>query len=190
MNKLVRFGVFDEGVVVVDVGFVVLIVEFVEEFTERVFDFLGRRFQVDVGKFFDEFGDVVGGASESSMGQVINAVAESVAVDFFVNRERATVFVAEKFHVGGVETGFALDEVANSGVFHDHFGPERVAGKTEKVGFLVGGHLDDDVGPTSENVFGVQNFAFGQRIRNDGVEVIIWGKKISHALIITVFKVF
>lgn len=185
VDKLVRFGVFDESVVVVDVSFVVLIIEFVEEFAERVFDFLRCGFQVDVGKFLDEPRDIVSGASESSVGQMINAVAEGVAVNFFVNRKRTAVFVAEQFHVGGVETGFAFDEVTNSSVFHNHFGPERVAGEAEKVGFLVGGYLNNDVGPTSENVFSIQNFAFGQRIRNDGVEVIVGCEKISHATIIT-----
>ena len=71
--------------VIIDVSFVVLVVEFVEEFAERVFDFLRRGFQIDVGKFLDEFGDIISGASEGGVGQMIDAVAESVAVDFFVD---------------------------------------------------------------------------------------------------------
>ena len=119
------------------------------------------------------------------MGQVINAVGKSVAVDFFVNGKRTTVFVAKKFHMGSVETGFAFDEITDSGVFDDHFRPERVAGKAEKVGFLVGGYLNNDVGPTGEDMFGTENATFRQRIGNDGVEVIAGCEKISHATIIT-----
>ena len=87
--------------------------------------------------------------------------------------------------MGGVETGFAFDEITNRGVFDDHFGPEGVAGEAEKVRFLVGGYFNDDVGPTGEDMFGAENATFRQRIRNDGVEVIAGCKKISHATIIT-----
>ena len=49
--------------------------------------------------------------------------------------------------MGGVKTGFAFDEVTNRSVFDNHLGPEGIAGKTEEIGFLVGGDFDDDVGP-------------------------------------------
>ena len=61
----------------------------------------------------------------------------------------------------GVETSFTFDKIADSGVFDNHFGPKRIAGKAEKVGFLVGGDFDDNVGPTSEDVLGLKNMAFG-----------------------------
>ena len=93
MDKLVGFGIFNIMMVGVDVGFIVLIIEFVEEFTERVFDFLGGGFKVEAGELFNEFRDVVSGASEGGVGEVVNPVAEGVAVDFFVNGEGTALLI-------------------------------------------------------------------------------------------------
>ncbi len=43
------------------------VVEFVKELAERVFDFFWCVFEVDAVEFFEELGDGVGGAGESSM---------------------------------------------------------------------------------------------------------------------------
>ena len=52
-----------------------------------------------------------------------------------------------KLHLGGVVAGLAVDKITNGSVFDDHFGPERVARKTEKICTLIGGDFDDNIGP-------------------------------------------
>ena len=100
-----------------------------------------------MGEFFDEFCDVIGGTGESGMGKVINAVAEAITLDFLVNGERTVLLVVVEFHLGSIEAGFAIDKIADGGVFDDHFGPERIARKAEEIGAFVGGDFDDDIGP-------------------------------------------
>ena len=185
VDELVGFGVFDVAVIGVDVFFVMFVVEFFKEFAERIFDFLGGGAKVDVGKFFDEFGDVVSGAGESGVRKVVDAVTQGVAVNFFVHREGAALVVVMELHVRGVETGFAFDEIADGSVFDDHFGPERIAGKTEKVGFLIGGDFDDNVGPASENMVGFENLALGESLRDDAIERVVRCEKFSHGAIIS-----
>lgn len=116
---------------------------------------------------------------------MINAVAERVAFDFLVNGKWSAVLVIVKLHLRGVETGLTVDKIANSGVFYDHFGPERVAGKSEKVGFLVGGDFDDDISPTGEDMISLEDFLFGEGIGNDFVEMVVWCEIIGHGAIIT-----
>ena len=89
MDELVGLGVFDVMMIGIDVFFVVFIVEFVQEFAEWVFDLGWGSAEVDAGKFFDEFCDIIGGAGESGMRKMINTVAESVAIDFFMHGKRA-----------------------------------------------------------------------------------------------------
>ena len=81
------------------------------------------------------------------MGKMINTVAESVTLDFFMDREGAILGVVMKLHLGGVKTGFAFDEVTDCGVLDNHFRPERVAGETEEKVAFVGCDFDDDIGP-------------------------------------------
>ena len=184
MDEIVGLGVFDEGVVGIDVGFVMLVVELVEEFAEGVFD-LGRgRSEVDIGKLFDKFSDIVGDAGEGSVGEVVDAVAESVAIDFFVQRERAAILVAAELHVGSVEAGFAFHEVANGGVLDNHLGPEGIAWEAEKVGFLIGGDFDDDVSPAGEDMLGFENLALWEGVGDNLIQWIIGRKKNFHMGII------
>ena len=89
MDELVGFGVFDVMMVGIDVLFIVFVVELVEEFAEWVFDLGWGSAEVDAGKFFDEFCDIIGGAGESGMRKMIDTVAESVAIDFFMHRKWA-----------------------------------------------------------------------------------------------------
>ena len=106
-------------------------------------------------EFTQEFGDGIGGGGDGGVGEVIDAVGEGVAFDFLVDGEGAFVFVVVEGHAGGVEAGFAFDEVAKFGVFDDHFGPEGVAGEAEEIVAGGGGDFDDDVGPAGEDVFGL-----------------------------------
>ena len=89
VNKVVGLGVFDVVVVGIDMFFVVLVVEFVEELAERIFDFGGSGAEIDTRKFFDEFGDVISGAGESGVGKVVDAVAEGITINFFVDGKGA-----------------------------------------------------------------------------------------------------
>ena len=115
---------------------------------------------------------------------MINAITQSVALDFLVDGEGAAVFVVVKFHLGGVETSFALHEITNRGVFNDHFGPERVARKAEKVGFFFGSDFYYDIGPAGEDVFGLENFLLRKSFGDNFVELVVRSKKNLHALII------
>ena len=46
-----------------------------EEVGKRVFDSFGGVFEIYVGELFDKFGDIVGGAGEGGMRQMVDAVA-------------------------------------------------------------------------------------------------------------------
>lgn len=81
------------------------------------------------------------------MRKMINAIAEAIALDFLMDGERTVLAVVAEFHLRGIETGFAVDKITDGGVFDDHFGPERIAGKAEKISAFVGGDFNDDVGP-------------------------------------------
>lgn len=116
---------------------------------------------------------------------MINAVAKAIAFDFFVDGEWAILRVVVKFHLRGVKTGFAVDEIADGGVFNNHFGPERVAGETEEVSTLVGSDFDNDVGPASDDVFGFFDFFVGKSGFDDVFERVIRSKKICHSYIIS-----
>ena len=61
--------------------------------------------------------------------------------------EGTFLVVVVELHLGSVETGFAVDKIADGGVFDNHFGPERITRKAEEVGAFIGGDFDDDVGP-------------------------------------------
>ena len=63
--------------------------------------------------------------------------------------ERAVFVIIMELHLGSVVAGFAVYKVANSGVFDDHFGPERITWKTEKIGAFIGGYFNNNVGPAS-----------------------------------------
>lgn len=177
VNELVPLGALDVVVVCVDVGGVVLVVELVEEIGEGVLDFLGGLFEVDAAQLLDELGDIVSGAGEGGVTEVINAVAEGVAFDFLVDGEGAVVFVVVELHLGSVETSLAFDEVADGGVFFDHFGPEGVAREAEEIIAAVSGDFDDDVGPAGEDVLGFLDFFVGEGLGDDFVERVKGGKK-------------
>lgn len=83
------------------------------------------------------------------MRKMIDTIAETIAVDFLMDGERAVFGVATEFHVRGVETGFAFNKIADGGVFFDHLGPERISGETEKISPSIGGDFDNDVSPAS-----------------------------------------
>lgn len=67
-------------------------------------------------------------------------------------------FMEVEGHGWGVETGFALYEIAETGVFYYHFCPKRVAGETKKIFALVCGDFDDDIGPAGNDVLGGFDF--------------------------------
>ena len=131
-----------------------LVIEFFEEFTERIGGFGGGSGDVDAGEFFDEFGDIVGDAGESGVGEVIDAVVEAVAFDLFVDGVGAFFVVEMEVHLRGVKTGFAFDEIAEFGILDNHFGPKWIAGEAEEKSAFICGGFDDDVGPTRDDVFG------------------------------------
>ena len=99
-----------------------------------------------------------------------------------MNGEGAALVVVVEFHLGGIVAGLTVDEIADGGVFDDHFGPEGVSGEAEKVGALVGNYLHDDVSPASEDVGSLFDFVVRKSIRDDLVEGIFWGEKIFHIL--------
>jgi len=78
---------------------------------------------------------------------MIDAVAESIAFNFLMDGEGTIFFVVVELHLRGVETGFAFNEVADGGVFDNHFRPERVAGKAEEIVSGIGRDFNDDVSP-------------------------------------------
>ena len=88
---------------------------------------------------------------------MIDAVAEGIALDFFVDGEGAALVVVAEVHLRGIETGLAVDKVTNGGVFYNHAGPERVAREAEKVRAAVGGDLDDNIGPAGQDVVSRKN---------------------------------
>ena len=102
-----------------------------------------------------------------------------------MNGERATLFVTAKLHLGSVVAGFTINEIADFSVFYDHFGPERIARKTEKIRTFVGSNLDDDVSPTSEDVFGIGDVIVWEGLSNDSIEGVFSSKIITHISIIT-----
>ena len=99
-----------------------------------------------------------------------------------MNGEGAALVVVVEFHLGGIVAGLTVDEIADSGVFDDHFGPEGVSGEAEKVGALVGDHFHDDISPASEDVGSLFDFMIWESIRDDLVEGILWSEKIFHIL--------
>lgn len=113
---------------------------------------------------------------------MVNAVTKGVAFDFLVDGERAVLVVITKFHLGGVVASFAVDKIANFGVFHYHFGPERVAGEPEKVGAFVSCNLDNDIGPASKDVLGFLDFFIRQGVRDDFIQGVLSRKKVTHML--------
>ena len=101
-----------------------------------------------------------------------------------MNREGTAFVVVVEFHLGGIVAGFAVDEVADSGVFYDHARPERVSREAEEIGAFIGQNFDDDVGPASENVGGLFDFVVGKGAGDDEVEGIFDRKKIFHMAIL------
>ena len=101
------------------------------------------------------------------MGEVIDAVAEGVAFDFLVDGEGATFVIVVELHLGGVIAGLTIDEIADSGVFDNHFGPEGISGETEKIGAVVGENLNDNISPAGEDVGGLLNLVVWQSGSND-----------------------
>jgi len=178
---LLVFGLFDVLMVGGEMGGIVAVVEFFEEFAEGVFGFGWRGFEVDGLEFLEEFGDRVGGGGDGGVREVVDAVGESVALDFGVHGERAVLLVVVKSHLRGVETGFALNEITEFGVFDNHFGPEGVAGETEEEVALVCGGFDDDIGPSGDDVFGVGDFVVFEGLFDDGVKGILGSEKIVRA---------
>lgn len=85
---------------------------------------------------------------------MINAIAQGVAFDFFMDGERAIPVVIVELHLRGVVAGFTVDEITNCGVFDDHFGPERITRETEEISALVGGGFNDDISPAGNDVLG------------------------------------
>ena len=97
-------------------------------------------------------------------------------------------FVIVKLHLGSIETGLAIDKIANGGVFYNHFGPERVAWEAEKVRALVCLYFYDNVGPAGEDMLGVKDLFFWKSFLDDLVERIFGGKKICHIFIIPCYN--
>ena len=84
-----------------------------------------------------------------------------------MNGKGALFGIVMEFHLGGIETSFTFDEVADGGIFDDHFGPERVARETEKECTAISGNFDDDVGPAGDNMFGFKDVVVGESVGND-----------------------
>ena len=103
MNELRHFGLFDVFMVGVDVFVIMFVVKLVEELREGIFDFFGSVFEIDMGKFLDEFRCVVGDSGNGGVGKVVDAVAEGVAFDFLVDGEGAAFVIVVKFHLRGIE---------------------------------------------------------------------------------------
>ena len=154
MDEILFFGSFDVVVVLVDVAFVMFVVEFSQEIGEGVFDWFRGVFKANVREFLDKFSDVVGGAGQSSVGKVVDTVAEGVALDFGMDGKGTMFFIIVKLHLGSIEAGLAVDEITDSGVFDDHFGPKGVTGKTEEIIAFVSANFNDDVSPAGEDVVG------------------------------------
>ena len=184
VDEILLLGLLDVGVVGVDVVVVMLIVELLKKVRKRVFDLGGSVFEINAGQLLDKLGYVVGGASESGVGKVVDAVAEGVTLDFLMDGKGAFLGVIAELHLGGVKASFAIDKVANGSVFDDHFGPERIAREAEEVIAVVGGDFDDDVGPAGEDVVGLEDFFVGQSLGDDLVEIVFGSKKFSHTVII------
>lgn len=95
------------------------------------------------------------------MGEVVNAIAQSVTFDLLVDRKRTMLGIVVELHLRSVETSLTLDEVTDSGVFDDHLGPERIARETEKESTMISGDFDNNIGPASDNMLGVENLIIG-----------------------------
>ena len=63
--------------------------------------------------------------------------------------------IVMKLHLGGVETGLAIDKVTDSGVFDYHFGPETIAWKTEEICTVGSSNFDNDICPASKDMLGM-----------------------------------
>ena len=67
-----------------------------------------------------------------------------------------------KLHLRGIKTSFTIDEITNGGIFDNHFRPERISGKAEKIGTTIGGDFNNNIGPAGENVFSFLDFFVGK----------------------------
>ena len=89
-----------------------------------------------------------------------------------MNGKRTTLLIITELHLWCVVTSLALDKIADGGVFYDHTRPERVPGETEEIGALIGGNFNHNIGPTSQNMLGFEDFFFGHGSSDDLVEWI------------------
>lgn len=94
-----------------------------------------------------------------------------------MDREGAVVTIIVELHLRGVKTGFTFDEIANFGVFNNHFGPKWIAGEAEKVVAAGSTSLNDDISPTSNDVFSVLDFGVFEGLSNNLVERVFSSKK-------------
>ncbi len=101
------------------------------------------------------------------MRQMINPVTEGVALDFGMDGEGTMLGIVVKLHLRGVIASLAVDKITDGGVFHDHTRPEGVTRKTEKIGTLISGDFDDDIGPAGQNMFGVLDLVLGKSLGDD-----------------------
>ena len=123
------------------------------------------------------------------MGKMIDAVAERVALDLFVNRERAAIFVIIKGHLWGVVASFAVDKITEFGILNNHLGPEWVAWEAEKIIAAIGGDLNNDIGPSGKDVLGFEDFFISKSFFNNLIQRIFGSKKRIHAHIITCYTI-
>ena len=63
--------------------------------------------------------------------------------------------IVMKLHLGGVETGLAIDKVTDSGVFDYHFGPERIAWETEEICTVGSSNFNNNISPAGKDMLGV-----------------------------------
>ena len=163
---------------------VVAIVELFEEAAKGVFDFVGSGGNIDSVEFFEELGHRVGCGGEGGVREVVDAVGEGVAFDFFVDGEGAVVLVIVEGHLGSVEAGFAADKIAELGVFDDHFGPEGVPREAKEEVALVGGDFYDYVGPAGKNLVGGRDGVVFEGGFDNGVQGIFGGEEVIHGTIL------
>lgn len=116
------------------------------------------------------------------MGEMINSVAEGVALDFFVHRKRAVFGIITELHLRSIKTSFTFDKVADFGIFHDHSGPKWIAWKTEEESTVFGGDLDHNISPAGDNMFALQDFFIRDSFRDNFIKWIFGGKKCVHRI--------
>lgn len=88
--------------------------------------------------------------------------------------------VVMQFHLWGIKTSFAVYELAYGSIFDYHFGPERIARKTEEIRTICGGDFYNNIGPAGDNMLGVLDGLVGKSFGNDSVERVFGSKKICH----------